>query len=278
MKGRYTQLSHTNNLSSEKKCIKSIDIHTKEFILTPSKRNTTSNKKQLKLRNCYYNSANKIIKQNKDLFSLYSKKNNYIKKYIKDKRNLVLLENKIKKLDEESRKILSKINNSKNNLKLKEERKNNYQKKKSFLSDLLNNRKKELEEKKNKVKMMRNQESNSNKNIIIYKKVHSENLSERKRLLKKKILQDLSEEKNKIKEERKRKMDLIKNVDKDILERKESAEKRKKLIEKKQLEQEIKIQSNFNKKLAMKIYEYQKIGLDKIDFLQKIKLKLENKF
>jgi len=67
-------------------------------------------------------------------------------------------------------------------------------------------------------------------------------------------------------------------VDNDIFKRKKEIEKRKKLMEKKQLEQEIKIQEDFNKKLAIKICELKKIGLDKIDFLQRIKLKLENKF
>ena len=135
-----------------------------------------------------------------------------------------------------------------------------------------------MKEKKYKVKLMKNQEIERAKNIIIYRKINSENLSEKKRILKRKILQDISEEKNKINEEKKRKINLIKIVDNDIFKRKKEIEKRKKLMEKKQLEQEIKIQEDFNKKLAIKICELKKIGLDKIDFLQRIKLKLENKF
>ena len=125
---------------------------------------------------------------------------------------------------------------------------------------------------------MKSQEIERIKNIVIYRKINSENLSEKKRILKKKILQGISEEKNKINEEKKRKINLIKIVDNDIFKRKKEIEKRKKLMEKKQLEQEIKIQEDFNKKLAIKICELKKIGLDKIDFLQRIKLKLENKF
>ena len=103
-------------------------------------------------------------------------------------------------------------------------------------------------------------------------------MSEKKRILKRKILQDISEEKNKINQEKKRKMNLIKILDDDILKRTKENEKRKKLTMQKKLEQEIKIQESFNKKLAIKIREYQKIGLEKINFLQQIKLKLENKF
>ena len=73
-------------------------------------------------------------------------------------------------------------------------------------------------------------------------------------------------------------MNLIKILDNDILKRKKGTEKIKNLIKKEKLEKEIKIQEDFNKKLAIKIYEYKKIGLEKINFLQKIKLKLENKF
>ena len=72
-------------------------------------------------------------------------------------------------------------------------------------------------------------------------------------------------------------MNLIKILDNDILKRKKGTEKIKNLIKKEKLEKEIKIQEDFNKKLAIKINEYKKIGLEKINFLQKIKLKLENK-
>ena len=73
-------------------------------------------------------------------------------------------------------------------------------------------------------------------------------------------------------------MNLIKILDNDILKRKKGTEKIKNLIKKEKLEKEIKIQEDFNKKLAIKINEYKKIGLEKINYLQKIKLKLENKF
>lgn len=209
---------------------------------------------------------------------LSSEHKSSIKNCIFYERALDLVKNQNKKLDEETHKIMSKISNSENMKRLKEERKINYKNKQIFLSKLIKEKEKEMKEKKYKVKLMKNQEIERAKNIIIYRKINSENLSEKKRILKRKILQDISEEKNKINEEKKRKINLIKIVDDDIFKRKKEIEKRKKLMEKKQLEQEIKIQEDFNKKLAIKICELKKIGLDKIDFLQRIKLKLENKF
>ena len=209
---------------------------------------------------------------------LSSEHKSSIKNCIFYERALDLVKNQNKKLDEETHKIMSKISNSENMKRLKEERKINYKNKQIFLSKLIKEKEKEMKEKKYKVKLMKNQEIERAKNIIIYRKINSENLSEKKRILKRKILQDIFEEKNKINEEKKRKINLIKIVDNDIFKRKKEIEKRKKLMEKKQLEQEIKIQEDFNKKLAIKICELKKIGLDKIDFLQRIKLKLENKF
>ena len=73
-------------------------------------------------------------------------------------------------------------------------------------------------------------------------------------------------------------MNLIKILDDDISKRKAEREKIKKLIKKEKLEQEIKEQENINKKLEIKIREYEEIGLTKINFIQKIRLRLENKF
>ncbi len=264
------QLSQRLNSSNANNCIESIDLNTSELLLTPNK---NSNKSYDKFRNTYY-SANK----NNHVFKLYSRHNNSIKNCINYEKNLNLLENKLKKLAEEKRKIVNKIHNKQNIQKLKELNKENYNKRRNFLSNLLKEKEKVIEDKKDKVKKMKSQEKKRTKNIIIYRKINSENLSERKRILKRKILQDISEEKNKINEEKKRKMNLIKILDNDILKRKKGTEKIKNLIKKEKLEKEIKIQEDFNKKLAIKIYEYKKIGLEKINFLQKIKLKLENKF
>ena len=272
------QLSQRNNSSSDKKCIKSIHINTKEFILTPSKKSVTSNNKNYNLRNCYYNSATKKSHKNNDILKLSYKHKSSVKDCINYERKLCLLEKQMKKLDEEKHKVMTKISKSENIQRFREERRNNYEKKQSFILNLIKAREKEMTEKRDKVKLMKNQESARTKRIIIYKKINSENLSEKKRTLKRKILQDISEEKNKINEEKKRKMNLIKIVDDDIFKRKKETEKRKKLIEQEKLEQEIKLQENFNKKLAIKIREYQKIGLEKINFLQQIRLKLENKF
>ena len=264
------QLSQRLNSSNANNCIESIDLNTSELLLTPNK---NSNKSYDKFRNTYY-SANK----NNHVFKLYSRHNNSIKNCINYEKNLNLLENKLKKLAEEKRKIVNKIHNKQNIQKLKELNKENYNKRRNFLSNLLKEKEKVIEDKKDKVKKMKSQEKKRTKNIIIYRKINSENLSERKRLLKRKILKDISEGKNKINEEKKRKMNLIKILDNDIQKRKIGSEKIKNLIKKEKLENEIKIQENFNKKLAIKISEYKKIGLEKINLLEKIKLKLKNKF
>ena len=264
------QLSQRLNSSNANNCIESIDLNTSELLLSPNK---NSNKSYDKFRNTYY-SANK----NNHVFKLYSRHNNSIKNCINYEKNLNLLENKLKKLAEEKRKIVNKIHNKQNIQKLKELNKENYNKRRNLLSNLLKEKEKVIEDKKDKVKKMKSQEKKRTKNIIIYRKINSENLSERKRILKRKILQDISEEKNKINEEKKRKMNLIKILDDDIHKRKIGEEKINYLIKKEKLEKEIKIQENFNKKLAIKISEYKKIGLEKINLLEKIKLKLKNKF
>ena len=264
------QLSQSLNSSNGNNCIESINLNTSELPLTPSK---NSNKSCNKFQNSYH-SANK----NNYIFYLCSRHNNSIKNCINYEKNINLLENKLKKLAEEKRKIVNKINNKQNIQKIKELNKENYNKRRNFLSNLLKEKEKIIEDKKDKVKKMKSQEKKRSKNIIIYRKINSENLSERKRILKRKILQDISEEKNKINEEKRRKMNLIKILDDDIHKRKIGVDKIKNLIKKEKLEKEIKMQENFNKKLKIKISEYKKIGLEKINFLQKIKLKLENKF
>ena len=271
------QSPENTNSSKGINCIKSININTKEFLLTPTKQNITPYNKRYNYRKNYY-SANKLLNKDKDILRLSSWHKNSIKTYINNERDVVLLEKKMKKLDEDKRKIMFKINNSETIKKVKEERKEDYKRKRNFILNLTKKKEKEMEEKRFKVKMMKNQENTRSKNVIIYKKINSENLSEKKRLLKRKILEDISIEKNKITEEKRRKINLIKKLDDDILKRKKDNEKRRKLIMKGKLEQEIKIQEYFNKQLEKKISEYKKIGLEKIKFLEKISLRLENKF
>ena len=276
------QYSEKKNSSSDKKYIKSIDIKTKEFILTPTKPNKESDKKKYKFLKCCYSTEKKNAKINPDkkgvILKLHSARKNSILNCINNTRNLDLLKNQNKKLNEERHKIKTKINNSENAQKLREQRKIDYIKKKNYLSSIIKEREREMKEKKDRVRIMKNEEIARFKNLINYRIIHSENLSERKRILKKKILQDISDEKNKINEEKRRKMNLIKILDDDISKRKAEREKIKKLIKKEKLEQEIKEQENINKKLEIKIREYEEIGLTKINFIQKIRLKLENKF
>ena len=276
------QYSEKKNSSSDKKYIKSIDIKTKEFILTPTKPNKASDKKKYKFLKCCYSTEKKNAKINQDkkvvILKLHSERKNSILNCINNTRNLDLLKNQNKKLNEERHKIKTKINNSENAQKLREQRKIDYIKKKNYLSTIIKEREREMKEKKDRVRIMKNEEIARFKNLINYRIIHSENLSERKRKLKKKILQDISDEKNKINEEKRRKMNLIKILDDDISKRKAEREKIKKLIKKERLEQEIKEQENINKKLEIKIREYEEIGLTKINFIQKIRLRLENKF
>ena len=276
------QYSEKKNSSSDKKYIKSIDIKTKEFILTPTKPNKASDKKKYKFLKCCYSTEKKNVKINPDkkgvILKLHSERKNSILNCINNTRNLDLLKNQNKKLNEERHKIKTKINNSENAQKLREQRKIDYIKKKNYLSTIIKEREREMKEKKDRVRIMKNEEIARFKNLINYRIIHSENLSERKRKLKKKILQDISDEKNKINEEKRRKMNLIKILDDDISKRKAEREKIKKLIKKERLEQEIKEQENINKKLEIKIREYEEIGLTKINFIQKIRLRLENKF
>ena len=119
---------------------------------------------------------------------LSSEHKSSIKNCIFYERALDLVKNQNKKLDEETHKIMSKISNSENMKRLKEERKINYKNKQIFLSKLIKEKEKEMKEKKYKVKLMKNQEIERAKNIIIYRKINSENLSEKKRILKRKIL------------------------------------------------------------------------------------------
>jgi hypothetical protein len=277
MNAEVFQSPENTNSSKGINCIKSININTKEFLLSPTKQNITPYNKRNNNQNNYY-SANKLLNKDKDILRLSSWHKNSIKTYINNERDVVLLEKKMKKLDEDKRKIMFKINNSETIKKVKEERKEDYKRKRNFILNLTKKKEKEMEEKRFKVKMMKNQENTRSKNVIIYKKINSENLSEKKRLLKRKILEDISIEKNKITEEKRRKINLIKKLDDDILKRKKDNEKRRKLIMKGKLEQEIKIQEYFNKQLEKKISEYKKIGLEKIKFLEKISLRLENKF
>ena len=282
MKAENLQYSEKKNSSSDKKYIKSIDIKTKEFILTPTKPNKASDKKKYKFLKCCYFTEKKNAKINPNkkgvILKLHSERKNSILNCINNTRNLDLLKNQNKKLNEERHKIKTKINNSENAQKLRIQRKIDYIKKKNYLSNIIKEREREMKEKKDRVRIMKNEEIARFKNLINYRIIHSENLSERKRKLKKKILQDISDEKNKINEEKRRKMNLIKILDDDISKRKAEREKIKKLIKKEKLEQEIKEQENINKRLEIKIREYEEIGLTKINFIQKIRLKLENKF
>ena len=231
------QYSEKKNSSSDKKYIKSIDIKTKEFILTPTKPNKASDKKKYKFLKCCYSTEKKNAKINPDkkgvILKLHSARKNSILNCINNTRNLDLLKNQNKKLNEERHKIKTKINNSENAQKLREQRKIDYIKKKNYLSTIIEEREREMKEKKDRVRIMKNEEIARFKNLINYRIIHSENLSERKRKLKKKILQDISDEKNKINEEKRRKMNLIKILDDDISKRKAEREKIKKLIKKK---------------------------------------------
>jgi len=121
-----------------------------------------------------------------------------------------------------------------------------------------------MEEKKSKVKDLRDRENNGIEANKKNKKINSDNCAVKKNEMKQKILEDLSKEKDKINEENQRKINLIRKMDIDILKRKMDNDKRKKAILMEQLEQEIKLQEQFNQKLLGKINKYQKTGIKKI--------------
>ena len=253
-----------------------IRIFSKEFILPnnsiKSKYNTTShnsnnsNKKSMN-RNSDFTPRSKRSKHfhlNSDIILLNSKYKSSLKNSIIHSKNLDLLKKKVKILEAEEHKIERSLCRSQE-LKRKINRtKNENIRQKSLVKNFRRLREKEMEEKKSKVKELRDRENNGNETNKKNKKINSDNCAVKKNEMKQKILEDLSKEKDKINEENQRKINFIKKMDIDILKRKMDNDKRKKAILMKQLEQEIKLQEQFNQKLLGKINKYKKTGIKKI--------------
>jgi hypothetical protein len=258
-----------------------IRMFSKEFILSAnsikSKYNTTShnsnnsNKKSIN-RNSDFTPRSKRPKHihlDSDIISLNSKYKNSLKNSIIHSKDLDLLEKKIKILEAEEHKNESSLCRSQELERIKKRRKNENIRQKSLIKNCRRLREKEMEEKKSKVKDLRDKENNGIETNKKNKKINSDNCAVKKNEMKQKILEDLSKEKDKINEENQRKINFIKKMDIDILKRKMDNDKRKKAILMKQLEQEIKLQEQFNQKLLGKIYKYQKTGIKKIERLMK---------
>lgn len=204
---------------------------------------------------------------NSDLLSLNSKYKNSLKKSILHSKDLDLLQKKVKILKAEEQKVESRLCRSQELERKKIKTKNENRRQKSLVKNFMRLKDKEMKEKKSKVKDLRVEEYNRIKNSIKHRKIHSDNVALKKNKMKKKILEDLSKEKNKINEENQRKINFIKKMDDDIIKRKMENERPKIIIKMEQLEQNIKIQEQFNKKLLDKIRKYRKIGLRKIERL-----------
>ncbi len=253
-----------------------IRMFEKEFILpakiSKSKYNTTShksnnsNKKSIN-GNSDFTPRSKKSKQfllNIDITLLNSKYKSSLKNSIIHSKNLDLLKKKLKILEAEEHKIESSLCRSQELERKKIRTKNENIRQKSLIKNFRKLKEKEMEEKKSKVRDLRDRENNEIKKNKKYKKINSNNCAVKKNEMKQKILEDLSKEKDKINEENQRKINFIKKMDVDILKRKLDNEKRKKTILMKQLEQEIKLQEQFNQKLLGKINKYQKTGIRKI--------------
>ena len=258
-----------------------IRMFSKEFILpdnsSKSKYNTTShnsnnsNKKSIN-GNSDLTPRSKRPKQfnlNIDITLLNLKYKNSLKNSIIHSKHLDLLKKKVKILEAEEHKIESSLCRSQELERKKIRTKNENIRQKSLIKNFRRLREKEMKEKKSKVKDLRDRENNGIKNNKIYKKINSDNCAVKKNEMKQKILEDLSKEKDKINEENQRKINFIKKMDFDILKRKMDNEKRKKTILMEQLEQEIKLQEQFNQKLLGKINKFQKTGIRKIVRLMK---------
>ena len=202
---------------------------------------------------------------------LNSRFKNSLKNSIINSKELELLHKKIKILEAEELKAENSLCKSQELQRKKNKARIANIKQKSLIQNFMKLKEKEMQQKKDKVKSLRDKEND----LIIknkqHRKIHSENIAEKKNKMKKKILEDLSKEKDKINEENKRKIGIIKKMDEDIMKRKKENERRKKKIMMEQLEQEIKIQEEFNRKLMSKINKFQKIGFMKITRLVNIK-------
>lgn len=243
---KYSTNSHNSNNSNKKSTIKS-------FGLTPESKRF------------------KNICLDRHISLLNSRFKNSLKNSIINSKELDLLHKKIKILEAEELKAENSLCKSQELERKKKQKRNENIKQKSLIQNFMKLKEKEMQEKKEKVKSLRDKENNLITKNKQHRKIHSENIAEKKNKMKKKILEDLSKEKDKINEENKRKIDIIKKMDDDIMKRKKENERRKKKIMMEQLEQEIKIQEEFNRKLMSKINEFQKIGFTKINRLVNIK-------
>ena len=243
---KYSTNSHNSNNSNKKSTIKSSG-------LTP---------KPKRFKNFCFDPQISLLN---------SRFKNSLKNSIINSKELELLHKKIKILEAEELKAENSLCKSQELKRKKNKARIENIKQKSLIQNFMKLKEKEMQQKKDKVKSLRDKEND----LIIknkqHRKIHSENIAEKKNKMKKKILEDLSKEKDKINEENKRKIGIIKKMDEDIMKRKKENERRKKKIMMEQLEQEIKIQEEFNRKLMSKINKFQKIGFMKITRLVNIK-------
>lgn len=263
-----------------------IHIYTNEYIINSINSNSAHNSNNSNFRSSSNHSNIRNLRQSLDftpqqnrkrkfglnnhLSELNNRYKNSFKNSILNSKELDLLQKKIRILKAEEHKVENKNYRSQELKRKKDKTKRENEKQKTLVKDVKKLKEKEIAKNKIKVKDLRNEEFSTIIKIKEHKKNNSENLANKQRELKKRILEDLSREKNRINEEKRRKTDILRKIDDDIMRRKKENEKRKKKIIIEQLELENKLVEEYNRKLLSKIKKLQKIGLKKIDRLLNI--------
>lgn len=256
---------------------KNIHKYSREYILgsknskSQSKLSTNSNTGCAPVQNnqSELKSLSKFCLEDK-ISLLNSRYNSSIKNSIVYSGQLELVQNKIKILNAEENKVKTVQCKSDQQKKKNKRIKKEYEKKQSIIQKIRDLKEREEREKKNKIRDLKWKEEyinnqrqrNNEKN---FKKKRNEIKD-----MKKELWYHISNERDRRKEENKRKKEMIKKIDDDIMKRKKENEKHKNLLIIEQLEKKIKLQEEINGKLLGKIYENKKIGLGKIDKLNKI--------
>ena len=186
-------------------------IFTNEFILnsnskshskysTNSHNSNNSNKKST-IKSSGFTPKPKRFKNfcfDRHISLLNSRFKNSLKNSIINSKELELLHKKIKILEAEELKAENSLCKSQELKRKKNKARIENIKQKSLIQNFMKLKEKEMQQKKDKVKSLRDKEND----LIIknkqHRKIHSENIAEKKNKMKKKILEDLSKEKDKI--------------------------------------------------------------------------------
>jgi hypothetical protein len=274
--GDFILIINKNAFTPQKR--KDIHMYNKDYILgtknskSQSKISTNSNTGRATVQNIKSkpNNLSKFCLKDKKISLLNSRYHSSLKYSIIKSNELELLQKKVKILKAEEKKARTIQCKSAQQDKKKEIIEKEYEKKQTLKQKLQNLKKKEEREKQNKIKDIKCKEEYIN---IQRRKNNAKNFKKKRKEIKdmKRELQyHISVERFKRKEENKRKKEFIQKIDDDINKRKQQNEKHKNLLIIEQLEKKIKLQEKINGRLLEKIDELEKIGLGKIDNLNKI--------